>query len=356
VKNFNYVFAYTNSNLGDDLFLYVLCNRYPNERFLIESEQKNQLERLGLKNLIIVNKNRFISFISKVETKLFSTSFIKKLYLKKYGTVKSYIQIGGSLFMEENNWEIKLERHKKFLNKNLPYYLIGCNFGPYKTNKYYNKYKEVFLNYTDVCFRDKNSYDLFSENLNSRCADDVVFNLEKDVNYDKKNMITISPIELIGRKDLEEHRENYINKIIEIIEYYSKRSYEICMLSFCPPEGDSRIIQVIKNKTKVDIKVVEYNSNVSEIIKIIASSKLVVATRFHAMILSIISGVPVLPLIYSDKMTNVLNDIGSYSYRIQIQSIDNLDIKEVLKIEEIPIKKHNAYEQFKELDKFLLYS
>ncbi len=350
MRSYNYIFAYTNLNLGDDLFISILCNRYPNENFLIETLNKENLEKLNLKNLIIIDKNHFLF---KLEAKLFSTSFLKKIYLRKFGRIKCYVQIGGSLFMEEHDWELKLKRHLNFLDKALPYFLIGCNFGPFSNNQYYLKYKEVFKNYTDVCFRDKASYKLFRENSNSRFADDIAFVLEKDICCKQQQQISISLIELKGRKNLEKYRESYINKIIEIIKYFKKKEFEVFLISFCPPEGDSNIMDTIKNSVVEDINLIEYDSNITEIINIIATSKFVIASRFHSMILSVIYGVPLLSIIYSSKISNILKDWNEETHGVKIKDFKNLDVESLYSINKISKKYNNSQEQFQMLDRFL---
>lgn len=60
------------------------------------------------------------------------------------------IEIGGSIFMEDSKEERnkvslknRIELLKKCKNK---YFILGANFGPYKSKEYLEKYFNFFLN------------------------------------------------------------------------------------------------------------------------------------------------------------------------------------------------------------------
>ena len=75
------------------------------------------------------------------------------------------------------------------------------------------------------------------------------------------------------------------------------------------------------------------------------------------MILGLLFGKKVLPVAYSDKTINILNDMGFIGPVIDINNIDNFDVKAFdlssLKINDIDTQKNLAEKQFRELDKVL---
>lgn len=348
----NYVFAYTNTNLGDDLFLYILCNRYKNKKFFIETSNPNCIKKLNIKNLHPINKD---ALLFRIERKLFSTSNIKKFYMKLIGGIDTYIQIGGSFFMEENNWKINLKRHNKFLNREIPYYLLGCNFGPYKSNEYIKEWKEQFKNYKDICFRDQKSLELFKDLENVRVSNDIVFSLKKYFNPQaiKKKRVSISVINLESREELNKFEEVYCKKIAEIARNFTEIGYEVVLLSFCKNEGDTIAANKIKNIIDRDVEILEYNGNIETYIKEIMESELLIATRFHAMILGLVYNIPILPLIYSNKMLTVLEDINFKGDIVNIDYIEHLDFELIKNISCNKFDLPKYEDMFKFLDRFM---
>ena len=146
-----YIKAYLVLNLGDDLFLQLLAQRYKNTQFLAICP-KTYPKQLN-KNVNCINEN---SKITKIINKFIQMISLKKSSLKSYLLQKSdaIIEIGGSMFME-NRWT----REQEYPDK--AYYILGSNFGPYETEAFYQKYNTIFSKAKDVCFREEHSYQLF---------------------------------------------------------------------------------------------------------------------------------------------------------------------------------------------------
>lgn len=72
------------------------------------------------------------------------------------------VYIGGSIFIEYDNWK-QILTWWDYEALNRKFYILGANFGPYKTEEYRNKLASIFNNVQDICFRDKYSYNLFSD-------------------------------------------------------------------------------------------------------------------------------------------------------------------------------------------------
>lgn len=71
-----FVRAYLSKNLGDDLFLYILCNRYKNVQFYILGDKKNKYIEDLVDNITFIPED---SFLCKILNKFYKT----KLKLNK---------------------------------------------------------------------------------------------------------------------------------------------------------------------------------------------------------------------------------------------------------------------------------
>ncbi len=308
-----FLYAYDKQNLGDDLFVHTIANRYPNAKIYIWSSAENKITFKSLKNLkVIARDSRFVRFLNKIRP-----SFVaryKAWYEKRCDAV---VYIGGSIFMEYPNWE-QLSTWWDWTAENRPFYVIGANFGPYHTEAYREKMAYIYAKMKDVCFRDHYSYDLFREVETVRYAPDILFSYPMPNVPTKQGHIFVSVIDCAGRDEahsLSQYDENYVANMSSILNKYLAEGYSITLSSFCKEEGDENGIEKILGRLEPScvsrVNILNYNgTNVEAITTAIASSELVIATRFHAAILALAANRPVLPIIYSDKTINVLNDIG----------------------------------------------
>ena len=156
-----FVTAYTACNLGDDLFISILCNRYPSVNFYLCCPDQYAKSYKKIKNITV-----FDNFID-------ISDLISKIDLQ--------IMIGGSLFMQPRNLsniKSKFESvtHNR-LSLDIPFIIIGANFGPFTELNHLNYYYNWFKTVNDICFRDMYSYELFKDLDNVRWAPDVIFNM-----------------------------------------------------------------------------------------------------------------------------------------------------------------------------------
>lgn len=347
-------------NLGDDLFLKDLCFRYQNTNFYIISNRKVSIALEKIPNLTVLPN---IPVVDKILEKLGLKFRFNNLYqriITKF--CDGIVHIGGSIFKQGNDWKEKLSNYKKRIIPKKPYYIIGSNFGPFNDDEFYKEYTSVFENVTDVCFRENYSYNLFKDLPNVRQAPDVIFQYPNTNKLNEKKQVTISVINLKSRKDLKKYKDIYHTKIKEIIQYYIRNEYKICLMGFCNNEGDNLAIEEIYDqlctKIKDKVEIHNYKGNIDESLQVIKESEHIIATRFHSMILGWIFDKKVFPLVYDKKMTNVLSDINYKNY-IKINDIDSLTGKQVyeslLNNEKPNISKLVKYSnyQYKKLDEYL---
>lgn len=351
------IYAYTKFNLGDDLFIKILCERYTDTEFIIYAPEKYKDGFKNIKNLKCYNSesiiNRSINFIFR---KMNQSNFVERYLAKK---CDAGVYIGGSLFIQGDDWKEYLEEYIKLKKiDNQPFYLLGANFGPYKDKDYYIEHKDLFSKYTDVCFREKYSYDMFKDLSNVRLADDIIFQYEKP-EVQEENCVTISVIKPSYRKNLEVYDEVYYEKIKDISIDFVKKGMEVNLVSFCEEEGDVEAIEHINKlipKEYLDkINNNYYSLNIDETINLLAKSRFIIASRFHAMILGWVFNKPVLPIVYSSKMTNVINDVGFNGFYTDFSNIHNVTLEQVnncIKENKIDVSKQvrNASKHFEKLD------
>lgn len=356
-----FIYAYTSLNLGDDLLISLLCSRYKDTKFYLVGEASS------LKALrIIPNLKTFPSIprLDGILRRLRINININNIYKKLISQFcDGIVNIGGSIFIENQEWEKKVSTYKIRILKNKPYFIIGSNFGPYKNKAFYDGFKVFFQSVRDVCFRELYSYKLFSDLPNVRYASDVVFSYPFCKVDSTKNQVAISVIDLESRKKLSIYSEEYHRIITEISRFFINEGFRVVLLGFCEKEGDkiaiSKIMDIFNDEDKKYIDTYCYYGNIDETINIINESKYIIATRFHAMILGWVFNKPVYTIVYSDKTINVINEIDSKCKYIRIEDLNKFDIKQIHEYltmnDTIDIKKQTllAEKQFEELDKFL---
>lgn len=335
--------AFVNGNLGDDLFVKIICNRYKNCTFYLSGNGKYKKYFRRINNLKYFSND---IVIMKAIFKIFNT--VKKIFKKERLGYDEYISIRlskkceehvlitGSFFMEPETGKSEVERKinndKKLLQ--LRPYILGCNFGPYFSELFYNEYKRMFSMAKSICFRDSYSYDLFMDLKNVSWAPDVVFNLNIENTFNG-NYYIISVVNL--KKDDNEkslsYYDLYVKKLVEIITELKRINKKVVLMSFCDDQGDMKTIQdiLILLNNKDNVEVLSYNSIFMEkSLEIISNCEAIIATRFHAMILGFLYKKPVFPIIYNRKMKYVLKDLNYDKEFIEIKDMHNLEVKKLI--------------------------
>lgn len=360
-----FVHAYFAGNFGDDLFVYILCKRYPETRFCILTDSRYQYKRTfsDINNLKIyyyddIKVKKWDSFWKRIKNA--DQGFWKMLLKISDATV----HIGGSSFVQHfDDYSSFLEYDRTLRRLSRKMYLIGSNFGPYTDENYYHQYYELFRRYDGICFRDLHTYQLFKKLNNVRYAPDVVFNLECNESAGSSRKVIISVInmeERNGKFSISQYTDLYEKIIQRIAEYYVEREYEVVFVSFCESQGDekaiNRIIERLEEREKV--QVLFYHNKIKEVLQLFSEAQIVIGTRFHSIILGWLNKKKVLPIVYDEKTKNVLDDLNYNNY-LNLEEMESCDLEDKLeRIEElrdevVDVLKNEAYMQFWALDKLL---
>lgn len=341
-----YMKAFLAENLGDDLFVKILTERYLQHKFYAVSS--------GFKGY----KNRYPNL--KVYTNSYFFRILRKFKMEKYLANKCdlVVSIGGSMYMEKS----PKDKEREFILGKNKYYILGSNFGPYKTDEYFENVKKSFEKAEDVCFREKYSYQLFKDIENVRCAPDIVFSMDvSKVQNDNSKKVIFSVISC-SQKDNADYEEDYENKIVELIQYFVQNGYEVGLMSFCKMEGDElaikRILEKCDSKIQDKIFTYYYRGNFEEALNVLGHSEIIVGTRFHANIIGMILGKTIIPIAYSKKTINTLEDMNFKGKIIELKTIKDFQVESLTKEEleykqNIDKQREEAIQHFIKLDKAL---
>lgn len=355
--------AYTKLNLGDDLFVKLLCERYPDTRFVLPASGEYKKCLGSLPNLTIYPiESIWVKGARKILRRVRNIEVQKVLMHRLARRCDGVVQIGGSVFMQGQWWKRDLDWKYDVFDSKRPYFVLGANFGPYEDEEFYLKHRELFSTYTDICFRDRYSYELFKDLGNVRLAPDIVFQHRKPQTGGSMKRVVISVIKPSERESLRDYDELYYRKIKDIAVAFVDQGYEVSLMSFCEYEGDEEavraILSLVPPSHSAGVSKYFYRTNLEEAVQLLASSDMIVATRFHAMILGWVFDKPVFPIAYSDKTTNVMNDANFQGAYARLKDLDSLEPETVVRSLEtnqlnVSVLARQAEKHFDELDKYL---
>ncbi len=339
------IYFYSAINLGDDLFVEILCKRYPQYSFITVAQEEYLSIFQHLENL-------------KIQTCEYNKIQAQTLALAK--SVKAVVYIAGSIFNEELDNSYKRAFFKDLVTASKNLFLISTNFGPYTTTEYLNHVKEDVIRRTKgTCFRDSYSFALFKDTKKVSYAPDAVFSSGIKQSGKKAKEIGISLIHQLNRTSILPYYAKYTKKLREVINYFVAKNYKVNLLAFCAKEKDdiacADLLKTVDAKYWENIEVHTYQGKIKEYLALLDKQEFIVATRFHSMILGLMLGAKVTTICYSDKITNVIKDLDLGLSYYCLAEIDKLNIKEIEKTQVVDISnlRKEATRQFHYLDEFL---
>ena len=332
-----YLFACIEKNIGDDLFIKLLCERYPKVDFVI-SEQA----RYGT-----LEKIPNLHFSKNIEKWIWGTSLnprnpIKKViakFLRAYYSLKVpkcdvAVSIVGNAFknIDYTGWEQSAWIRNR-IKKSDRFYLISTNFGPYNDERWKQDFEKIYPQMTDVCFRDEYSYELFKVLPNTRFAPDAVISLGKQrkEKADKKNVL-ISLIDCAYYARSEQLRQAvdvYEAKTVEIAKKYLQEGYSVTFINSNTEQDRPACDRILRKLDSSDVHVVDYNGNLEAIFDVYKTASCVVATRLHTIILAWLYDLPVVPIVYDIKVQNMLDSYKFDADRYDIKNLQDVSADDV---------------------------
>lgn len=308
--------AYTANNLGDDMFVTLLCNHYPHIHFILNCSESFSQAFSHLPNITI------ISDYSKLDK----------------NSIDFQIFIGGSLFMEPKDISKITSKFESViscrLSHNIPFFVIGANFGPYTNELHLNLYRQWFGQLDGICFRDYQSFRQFQTLTNVMWAPDLIFHYPIPRYTHKTNNVTIVPIyntKRIGLSDFS--NELYHSFLAGVAHEYLKKGYTITLASFCETQLDNiaceKVYNNIPNSYRQKVHFLFYKNDIDSFLEKFLSTEFIIGTRFHSIILALKAKIPVFPIIYNQKTSNVIKDYKFEGNCAHIMQLNTLTFEDV---------------------------
>lgn len=327
MKKSVFVNFYGNQNFGDDAFVYLLAKRYPMTTFIVSGNKEKlqafeKVSNIKVKNISIIQR-----IVSKILNKASKT--VDSLYQYRAKKCDYIVTIGGSLFIEPDYCSLEEYfsfKRSRFIDdkKNV---ILGANFGPYRNEAFYDFFKSEFKKYAYVTFRDLKSYRMFSELPNVHYAPDILFGIKNITEVERSHKQERYVVIQVINKG--QNLEKYISKNLELIDYYYHSGLKIKLLSLCEDEGDYDVAKRIAAQTQNNVEVLNYVGNLDKVISAIKDSEYVVGARFHSIVSALAFAVPCLPISYSNKTDNLLEDIKFKGISTTIQNFSDMTIDEI---------------------------
>lgn len=310
-------------NFGDDLLFYIMSRLYPEVTFCIQKEgsyAEEAGEPSNLQCLGAVNPPRWnyaLRAVNKVLRKLGLVPLaLQRRLLGKH--FDAFVKLGGSIFMESSSsalrYHIKEDRllaaHAEASG------ILDSNFGPYWSDGFKAVYEEHFRSFDFVSFRESHSANLFGDAPNVTYGSDLVFALPaigvSKIPHEGRR-VAVVPIDLAWPRsvDMTAYCEAYETALANLIDEQVDAGADVSLVAFCAREGDMAACQRILGRVSFPerVRLLEHR-NVEATVAELASADLIVASRFHGIFFGLALGIPVLPLSYSPKIDNELEDLG----------------------------------------------
>lgn len=320
---------YSRLNFGDDLFVKLFSEYFENFEIHLLCNPLYYPSNLG-KHVKVSAWSWIAAFIGKLQGLAGSSGRLQKFLVHIYDKVISAagygkdacVLIGGSLFMDsreanggrqEIDFSVPVSRKREFskcvVNRSHNrMFLICANLGPAYHANYFQWVGKFFDAYASVTLRDYASYLPFESDPHVRYAPDVGFLLKPDENAVAGGYAVISVIDVSRHTADASVIDAYFALLTETANAFLDRGYEIAVVSLCAQEGDEAAADRLCNaiSSNGNVKRFSYDGDVDRILNVFSSASMVVASRFHSMIIGFVFDKPVFPISYNCKTLHYL--------------------------------------------------
>lgn len=315
-----YLSAYVNRNFGDDLMIRQLCNAFPSHNFLLFAPKYREM----------------FDTISDIPNLKLSDISLEQ-FSKCCKSDDVFVKIGGSMFIIKSrrtliNRTKELLYLKRIKKCGCKLAVIGCNVGPFASPIHRQVAVNELALYDLVTVRDKASYDFVK--AHTKCPDlrlypDILFGLKDSLlnnSNSNDNSLCISAFKDGGDGE-------YNGKMAALADGYIKATGgRVKLLIFEATEKSDyisagKIYALAENKDKIDIVI---HRTGKEIMKAICACNCVVCTRFHSIVMAITAGKKFVPIVYSNKSQNLLEDLNYNGVIYNFDNMDSFDIDKAL--------------------------
>lgn len=307
-----FVSFYDRANLGDDLLLRALIDRYPGVAF-------DYLE-LGADKGAFAHAPHAHGWsvvryadgaLRRLRMPLRFAARARSWLIRR---ARHAVRIGGSLYMERGAWRLDADLDADLLRSREGAFFINGNFGPWQTAEFLERYAGIFSRAVDVTVRDRASLAQLADIPTVRLAPDLIFATPRPAVTADRDGVVVSLIDLSQREALARHRGPYEEALADVIEALAAAGEKVTLMGFCAYEGDEaaagRVLGLLQPWVRSLVATHFYRGDVDGALATIAGARAVLATRFHAMVLGLTFGCRVCTITYSDKTAQALDDLG----------------------------------------------
>lgn len=327
-----YLFACIEKNIGDDLFIKLLCERYPHIDFVIsEHARYGSLEKIpNLHFSKNMSKWIWVTLLNpRNPIKKAIAMLLRAYYSLRLPKCEVAVSIVGNAFknMDYTGWEqSRWIRSRIKLAKR--FYLISTNFGPYQDEGWKTDFERIFSQMADVCFRDEYSHGLFKHLPNARFAPDAVISLgeqKKDDSDEKRVIISLVDCTFAARsEELHKAADTYEEKMVEVAKKFLSEGYKVTFLNSNTVQDRPACDRILCKLDSPDVDTLDYDGDLDEVFELYRKSSAVVATRLHTIVLAWLYRLPVVPIVYDIKVGNLLDSNNFTCDRYDIERLDGI--------------------------------
>lgn len=314
--------GYFDRNFGDDYMQKIVARRLPEYDFYIN--KKCMISPLVLEE-------------SNVSAK--DTNEIRNL---------PKLMVTGSGFMVNSLRVLRYEILWFLTSKHIADYCIGCNIEPFKNRfskwliiQKLNKFKYI------IC-RDKKSLKWLKKNCpetESVYMPDILFSFPHSWLPEKTSDKKLG-IALMHRSD--DRSDNaYYRSMAEVADFWiQKNGKGVVLMAFdTGTEDDVFACKCVKALMKYpDMAEIIKHGSYGEILNAYASCSKIIGARFHSAVLAMRMNTDFYPIIYRNKMRNLISDMQYPVKGCDISDIDTKSIKCFLNCESVDFKLDKEYE------------
>ena len=300
--------GYFDNNFGDDYMMKIIVNSLPEINFVIDENE---------------TVNPVICEEHNIRTEKISS---KAKYPK--------LLVTGCGFMINSRAALFTELMFFLKQKYIGDYCLGCNIEPLDNcikrwlirNKLH-KFKLI------VC-RDKKSLLWLRENVTrpqKEYLPDILFGMPDEWLSDKKTEDKLG-ISLIHR-DGDSNDCRYYKEMASIADFWiEKNGRGVILMAFnSGSEDDIYSCECVKKLMKYpEMAEIAVHKNGGEIFEAYSKCSKIIGARFHSAVLAIKMGLPFFPIVYREKMKNLIVDLEYPVHGCEIEKIDLKSIKDFL--------------------------
>lgn len=305
-----YLLSFVDTNFGDNLFIHTVVSRYKEHDFymIVNEEYRNSYE-------LLCQYEENIHLISREE----STTFLKDM--------DGMLVVGGDMFGNDTYTVLRAQINTVKSGGGFVAFLGISLFDDY-TFKTKLRLREMFSKADHIVVRESKTYKQIRKLLISTpvvISTDMAFNT--DITAAKAmetegGLLGISVRKKIPRNTPDAYKVYCRNIARMAVEYLKEsESNKINFLAFSKGVYDDEVVtQDIMNLCPEEyrgrLNCTTFKGDVEKYILEIQKCEKLICTRFHALVFAILLNKPFIPVIYEDKMTRLLDEVGYEGTRL----------------------------------------